>query len=52
MKPENKIYTEGGVYNNSKCCYNIKFMQKTETKKGWNKKKRRESWSQNEIKKI
>jgi hypothetical protein len=23
VKPENKIYKEGGVYNNSKCCYNI-----------------------------
>ena len=24
VKPENKMYKEGGVYNNSKCCYNIK----------------------------
>ena len=28
MKPENKIYKEGGVYNNSKCCYNIKKKKK------------------------
>jgi hypothetical protein len=24
VKPENKVYKEGEVYNNSKCCYNIK----------------------------
>jgi hypothetical protein len=23
VKPENKVYKEGEVYNNSKCCYNI-----------------------------
>jgi len=40
VKPENKIYKEGGVYNNSKCCYNIK------------KKKKGERWGQNGIKKI
>ena len=28
VKPENKIYKEGGVYNNSKCCYNIKKKKK------------------------
>jgi len=24
VKPENKVYKEGEVYNNSKCCYNTK----------------------------
>jgi hypothetical protein len=38
VKPENKIYKEGGVYNNSKCCYNIK-------------KKKGERWGQNGINK-
>ena len=28
MKPENKIYKEGEVYNNLKCCYNTKFMKR------------------------
>ena len=40
VKPENKIYKEGGVYNNSKCCYNIK-----------KKKKKGERWGQNGINK-
>jgi len=38
VKPENKIYKEGGVYNNSKCCYNIY-------------KKKGERWGQNGINK-
>ena len=32
MKPENKVYKEGEVYNNLKC-YNTKFMQKKGAKK-------------------
>jgi hypothetical protein len=38
VKPENKMYKEGGVYNNLKCYYNIK-------------KKRSERWGQNGINK-
>ena len=40
MKPENKIYKEGEVYNNLKCCYNTKFMQNKSTKGAEIRKKR------------
>jgi hypothetical protein len=45
VKPENKVYKEGEVYNNSKCCYNINNNNNNK------KKKKGEIWGQNGIKK-